>query len=55
MIDFSSGYVKRAEGLLPSQGDRDPWRVPQNYVRDLLGMSLGRIDEDLEFGGARAS
>ena len=55
VIDFSSGYVKRAEGLLPSQGDRDPWRVPQNYVRDLLGMSLGRIDEDLEFGGARAS
>jgi cation diffusion facilitator CzcD-associated flavoprotein CzcO len=50
VIDLSSGYVKRAQELLPSQGDRDPWRVPQNYIRDLLGMSLSRIDEALEFG-----
>src|SRR6185503_19619925 len=50
VIDFSSGYVRRAEGLLPSQGDRAPWLVPQNYVRDALGMTFGRIDEALEFG-----
>ena len=54
VIDFSSGYVKRAEALLPSQGDRDPWRVPQNYVRDFLGMTFGRIDEALEFGSRAA-
>jgi monooxygenase len=49
-LDLSSGYVKRAEGLLPSQGDRQPWMVPQNYVRDLAAMSFSRIDEALEFG-----
>lgn len=49
VLGLSSGYVNRAEALLPSQGDRDPWRVPQNYVRDLAAMTLGRIDEALEF------
>ena len=50
VIDFSSGYVKRAEGILPSQGDRDPWRVRQNHVADLAAMTFGRIDAGLEFG-----
>jgi cation diffusion facilitator CzcD-associated flavoprotein CzcO len=48
-LDLSSGYVKRAEGLLPSQGDRQPWVVPQNYVRDLASMTFSRVDEALEF------
>ncbi|MFL6848977.1 MAG: flavin-containing monooxygenase [Sphingomicrobium sp.] len=53
VIDFSSGYVQRAQGLLPSQGDRAPWQVPQNYVRDSLGMAFGRIDAALEFGARK--
>jgi len=28
--------------------------VPQNYVRDLISMTFGRIDEDLEFGEPQA-
>ena len=47
VIDFSSGYVKRAEGVLPKQGSRHPWNVRQNYLRDLLAMRFSRIDEDL--------
>ena len=38
MLEFSSGYVRRAEGSLPSQGARAPWRVHQNYLKDLLAM-----------------
>ena len=53
VIDFSSGYVKRAEHVLPKQGSRDPWLVRQNYVLDRLAMRFGRIDEDLELGRAR--
>jgi len=49
VLDLSSGYVKRAEGLLPNQGDRQPWMVPQNYVRDFTAMTFSRIDEALEF------
>ena len=41
IMDLTSGYVKRAEAMLPKQGDREPWRVPQNYVRDLIGMTFG--------------
>jgi len=49
VLGLTSGYVKRAEGLLPSQGDRQPWMVPQNYVRDLAAMRFSRVDEALEF------
>ena len=54
-LDLSSGYVRRAEGLLPSQGQRQPWQVPQNYVCDLAAMTFRRIDEGLEFGSRRST
>ncbi len=34
LMDFTSGYVLRALGQLPHQGDRDPWRLRQSYLRD---------------------
>jgi cation diffusion facilitator CzcD-associated flavoprotein CzcO len=34
LMDFTSGYVLRALDRLPHQGDRDPWRLRQNYLRD---------------------
>jgi monooxygenase len=49
LIDFTSGYVQRMLATAPSQGDRSPWRVQQNYVKDLAAMTLGRIDRDLVF------
>jgi len=50
MLDFSSGYVRRAEGSLPSQGARPPWRVHQNYLKDLMTMRFRPIaDEGMEF------
>ena len=32
--NFSPGYMQRAMHLFPRQGDRDPWRNPQNYALD---------------------
>ncbi|HYI64076.1 MAG TPA: NAD(P)/FAD-dependent oxidoreductase [Allosphingosinicella sp.] len=50
MLDFSSGYVRRAEGFLPSQGPRPPWRVHQNYLKDLAALSLRPVtDAAMEF------
>ena len=50
MLDFSSGYVRRAEKSLPRQGTSAPWRVHQNYVRDLAIMRFGSItDAAMEF------
>ena len=42
MLDFSSGYVRRAEGSLPAQGPKAPWRVHQNYLKDLAAMRFAR-------------
>jgi cation diffusion facilitator CzcD-associated flavoprotein CzcO len=35
LIDFSSGYVLRAIDKLPKQGTRAPWRLYQNYFKDI--------------------
>ena len=52
MLDFSSGYVRRAEGSLPGQGPKPPWRVHQNYLKDLAALGLGTVtDEAMEFRG----
>jgi monooxygenase len=52
VLDFTSGYVRRALPSLPKQGTRAPWRLHQNYVRDLLTLRLGRVDDPaLEFRG----
>eukprot|EP00658_Telonema_sp_P-2_P075122 TRINITY_DN6452_c0_g1_i2.p1 TRINITY_DN6452_c0_g1~~TRINITY_DN6452_c0_g1_i2.p1 ORF type:complete len:260 (+),score=46.54 TRINITY_DN6452_c0_g1_i2:600-1379(+) len=32
---FNSGFVQRSERWMPRQGTRAPWRVNQNYLKDL--------------------
>lgn len=44
-IDFTPGYVRRSEHLLPKQGHREPWRLRQNYVRDVRTIRRGPIDD----------
>lgn len=44
-LDFSSGYVKRAENILPKQGEYGPWRHPQDYVKDLMSLRHGALDD----------
>ncbi len=45
VIDFNSGYVLRALNTLPRQGSKTPWRLHQNYVKDLRMMRYGRLDD----------
>jgi monooxygenase len=50
LIDFSSGYIQRAIDQFPRQGSRKPWKLYQNYVKDLLSLRFGSIDDGaLEF------
>ena len=44
-LDFSSGYVQRAIEQLPKQGSKKPWKLYQNYIRDLITLRFGRIDD----------
>lgn len=45
VLDFTSGYVQRALHTLPRQGSKTPWRVHQNYVKDLSMLRFGRVDD----------
>jgi len=52
-MDFSSGYIQRALSTLPRQGSRFPWRLNQNYVRDLKLIRYGRLNDGaMEFRAA---
>ncbi len=53
-IDFNSGYVLRAIESFPKQGPHAPWRLYQNYPRDIRMLRRGPLeDEGIVFSGAR--
>jgi cation diffusion facilitator CzcD-associated flavoprotein CzcO len=55
MIDFSSGYVQRAIDQFPKQGSKPPWRLYQNYPRDILGLRFGSVEDGaMRFSGSAA-
>lgn len=50
LLDFNAGYVLRALDKLPKQGSAHPWKVHQNYVRDLMSLEWSSAkDEFLEY------
>jgi hypothetical protein len=56
VIDFNSGYVLRALPSLPRQGSKKPWRLHQNYVKDLSMMRYGRVEDSaMEFKPTRGA
>jgi monooxygenase len=44
-VDFSSGYFQRAMHKFPKQGSRLPWKLHQNYARDILMLRYGKLDD----------
>ncbi|MGV9410657.1 flavin-containing monooxygenase [Nocardia sp. NPDC003693] len=54
-MDFEPGYVLRALDRLPKQGDRAPWKLTMNYLRDVPKLRYGRVtDPALRFDRAPA-
>ena len=52
-VDFSSGYFQRAMHLFPKQGSRPPWKLYQNYPKDIWLLRWGRVDDGvLQFARA---
>ena len=50
LIDLRSGYVMRSIEEMPKQGGRAPWRLYQNYPRDIAMMRRRPIDDEgIEF------
>jgi cation diffusion facilitator CzcD-associated flavoprotein CzcO len=44
-INFTSSYVQRSLNKFPFQGNKAPWRLYQNYARDLMALRFGSIDD----------
>lgn len=54
-LDLSAGYVQRSLAQLPKQGQRTPWRLHQNYLKDVRLMRRGPLeDEGITFTRAPA-
>ncbi|WP_439680134.1 flavin-containing monooxygenase [Embleya sp. MST-111070] len=55
LLDLKSGYVLRGTAMLPKQGPTAPWRLHQNYPRDVLLFKHGSLqDRGMRFGRATA-
>jgi monooxygenase len=46
LLDLQSGYIERAAHWLPKQGSRLPWRLHQNYPRDIRLLKHGALDDE---------
>jgi len=44
-MDFAAGYVLRSLHQFPKQGSRAPWRLRQNYLRDVVTIRHGRVTD----------
>ncbi len=52
-LDLAAGYVQRSLDQLPKQGSRAPWKLHQNYLRDVRMMRRGPLeDEGMTFSPA---
>ena len=58
-LDFSSGYVQRAMAAFPKQGTAAPWKLHQNYARDMMELRFGKLEDGAlrfsKLGTARAT
>jgi cation diffusion facilitator CzcD-associated flavoprotein CzcO len=56
LIDLDSGYVRRSAAALPKQGATTPWRLYQNYPRDVVMMRhRSVVDRGVTFTRARVT
>jgi monooxygenase len=46
-IDFSSGYFQRSLHKFPKQGSKLPWKLHQNYARDIMLFRYGAVDDGI--------
>ena len=44
-IGLNSGYVRRASKILPKQGKKYPWKLNQNYIKDMYLLRFKKIED----------
>jgi monooxygenase len=45
LLDFNSNYVLRANNILPKQGSKAPWKVHQNYIKDIFSLKYADVKD----------
>ena len=45
LLDFAAGYVQRSIDAFPQSGSRAPWRLAQNYARDVVTLRHGKLED----------
>ncbi len=49
-LPLTSGYVQRAKHIMPKQGSKRPWKLHQNYFKDVSLLQFGSVnDGTMEF------
>lgn len=46
---LTSGYLQRARHKLPKSGDREPWKIKDNYHLDRIELGMSKVDEEMVF------
>ena len=44
-MSLSSGYIQRALHKFPRQGAHAPWKLYQNYIKDIFALRFGRLQD----------
>lgn len=45
-VDFNSSYILRYIQTYPKQGNKEPWKLKQDYYQDLKKLKKERVDDD---------
>jgi monooxygenase len=45
LLDFNAGYILRANNVMPKQGSKAPWKVYQNYVKDVFSLKYADVKD----------
>ncbi len=45
LLNLSSGYVQRGATMLPKQGSKRPWKLYNNYLKDVVTFRLGSVND----------
>ena len=49
LLTLQANYITRGLDALPRQAGRRPWRINQNYAKDVLMFRHGRVTDAVEF------
>lgn len=45
LVSLQSGYLERAQGMLPKTSDQRPWMNYENYIADMMSIRHGKMED----------